>query len=117
MFMPARELYDMHSLDTSGYGGDVGAMRRGKRQTNRVGKMGRSIQEEGVRKPVLLAHGDDPQLRPFRGGNTDPVVLANGNHRVIAAHDHDPDTEIPVEHYDSADKLYVAMRRQDQSKW
>ena len=116
MFMPARELYGMHALDTSGFGGDVAAMRSAKRDTNAKGKIGRSIEAEGVRKPVQVHHGNDPEINRFRGGVKGPA-LANGNHRVIAAYDANPDMEVPVEHYDSGNKLFVAMRREDTSDW
>lgn len=114
MFMPARELYGLHSLDTPAFGGDVGAMRGAKRKMNRLSRL--SDVSGGINKPVQLIHGNDPQLSAYKPPEVD-VALANGNHRVTAAYDANPDMEVPVEHYDSADKLYVAMRRQDQSRW
>lgn len=116
MFMPAHELYGMPSLDTSGYGGDVEAMRSAKRDTNAVGRIERDIATSGVRKPVQIHHGNDPEIHRFRGGEKGPVV-ANGNHRVVAAYDVDPAMEVPIEHYDSGNKLFVAMRRQDTADW
>ena len=114
MFMPARELYGMPSLDASGFGGDVGAMRASKRRTNAMSKL--SDVSEGIRRPVQIHHGNDPEIHRFRGGVKGPV-LANGNHRVVAAYDENPDMEIPVEHYDSGNKLFMAMRRQDTAGW
>lgn len=114
MFMPARELYGMPSLDTAGYKGDVGLMRSAKRRVNSMSKL--SDVSEGIRKPVQIHHGNDPEIHRFRGGEKGPVV-ANGNHRIVAAYDQDPDMEVPVEHYDSGNKLFMAMRRQDESQW
>jgi hypothetical protein len=114
MLMPARELYGMPSLDTAAYGGDVDAMRKAKRGRNSISKL--SDVSGGINKPVQIHHGDDPQIKPYRLGEKGPAV-ANGNHRVVAAYDANPDMEVPVEHYDSGNKLFVAMRRQDQGKW
>jgi len=114
MFMPARELYGLPSLDAAAFGGDVGRMRSAKRQVNAMSKL--SDVSEGIRKPVQIHHGDDPEVERFRGGEKGPVV-ANGNHRLIAAYDQDPDMEVPVEHYDSGNKLFMGMRRQDESGW
>jgi hypothetical protein len=112
MFAPARDLYNMPSLDTAAFKGDVGAMRAAKRRVNRMSRL--SDVSEGINKPVQIHHGDDPEIARFRGGEKGPVV-ANGNHRVTAAYDQDPDMEVPIEHYDSGNKLFVAMRRQDES--
>ena len=119
MFMPARDLYELPALDTAAFGGDVEEMRAHKRMENSVGKLSKSIAEEGVRKPVQLAHGSDPVWDPHAGKYAGPeaVLLANGNHRAIAAYDLDPSMEIPVEHHGNADSVLNAMYEQDASKW
>jgi hypothetical protein len=114
MFLPARELYGMHSLDTAAFGGDVGRMRSAKRRVNAMSKL--SDVSEGINKPVQLIHGQDESIARFKPPEVETAV-ANGNHRVTAAYDQDPDMEVPVEHYDSGDKLFGAMRRQDESGW
>ena len=114
MFMPARELYGLHSLDTAAFGGDVGRMRSAKRRVNSMSKL--SDVSEGIRKPVQLIHGSDESIARFKPPEVD-VAVANGNHRVTAAYDANPDMEVPVEHYDSGDKLFGAMRQQDESGW
>lgn len=119
MFMPARELYDLPSLDAAGYNGNVETMRRAKRRVNSMSKLGRDVGTEGVRKPVQIVHGSDPDWNAHAGEHAGPgfMGVANGNHRVTAAYDANPDMEVPIEHYDSPNKLYVAMRRQDQAKY
>jgi len=112
MLIPARQLYGMPSLDTAAFKGDVEAMRGAKRRVNSMSRL--SDVSGGINKPVQIHHGDDHEIKKFRGGAEGPVV-ANGNHRVVAAYDANPDMEVPVEHYDSANKLFVAMRRQDES--
>jgi hypothetical protein len=113
MFMPARELYGMHSLDSYAHGGDVDQMRRGKRRVNAVGKLPDSIGKEGVRKPVSVVH--DLGIPEMHG---ETVALANGNHRVIAAYDRNPAMEIPVEHYDTEESAMDAVWHQDyEEKW
>ena len=114
MLMPARELYGMHSLDTAAYKGDVGMMRAAKRRLNSMSKL--SDVSEGIRKPVQLIHGHDESIARFKPPEVDTAV-ANGNHRIVAAYDANPDMEVPVEHYDTGDKLFGAMRQQDESGW
>jgi hypothetical protein len=115
MLMPARELYGMHSMDTAGHGGDPGRMRASKRKANAASKIGRSVEAEGVRKPVQIYHGDDPQTERFMAGAD--VAVANGNHRVVAAYDTNPDMEIPVVHHDQFGELISSMQDQDRSDW
>lgn len=115
MFMPARDLYGMHSMDTAGFGGDVGAMRASKRKTNAAGGMERSIAALGVRKPVQVFHGEAPEAARFMGEHA--MAVANGNHRVTAAYDVDPGMEVPVVHHDQFGDLIGGMRDQDTSSW
>ena len=115
MFMPARELYGMHSLDTVAFGGDVDRMRGAKRRLNSMSRLS-NVGAEGVRKPVQLVHGSDEEIARFKPPEVS-VAVANGNHRVTAAYDANPDMEVPVEHYDSPTKLFPAMRQQDVSGW
>jgi hypothetical protein len=113
MLMPARQLYGMHSLDTPAFS-DVDAMRGAKRRVNSMSKLSK-VGEEGIRKPVQIAHGNDPGWRSLMGSNASAV--ANGNHRVTAAYDANPDMEVPVEHYDRYEHLVMGMRRQDREGW
>jgi hypothetical protein len=118
MLMPARELYHTPSLDTAGFGGDVGRMRASKRRTNAMSKL--SDVSEGIRKPVQLVHGDDPNWSRFMSDEQlgpAATAVANGNHRLIAAYDENPDMEVPVEHYDTGRKLFDAMHKQDEGDW
>jgi hypothetical protein len=118
MFMPAHALYDTPSLDAAAYGGNVETMRKNKRYANARGKL--ASVEGGIRKPVQLAHGSDPawdDFAPSAHVGPEAVLLANGNHRVTAAYDSNPDMEVPVEHYGDSGSLFSAMREQDRGKW
>jgi hypothetical protein len=113
MFMPARDLHKMNSLDRISFE-STGAMRHEKRLDNRSG-MYHSIAKEGVHNPVQIVHGRDPAWDDYMGAGHDQAV-ANGNHRVTAAYDINPDMEIPVMHHETADSVFSEMARQDQTK-
>lgn len=61
-----------------------------------------SIAEEGVKKPVELAFL--PKRVVENIGTR--VVLANGNHRVVTAHDIDPNMYVPIEYNSSVADFY-----------
>jgi hypothetical protein len=111
MFMPARDLYNMTSLDTAGFGGDVGRMRASKRKVNAMSKL--NDVSGGINKPVQLLHGKHSEVERLKGPDKPDVVLANGNHRVTAAYDENPDMEVPVVHHDQFGDLIKGMQEQD----
>ena len=109
MFMPAHELAKMHSLDKYAFE-STSRMRSDKRKMNRMSGMKQSIMAEGIKDPVLIAHGRDPAWNTEMGEHA--IAVANGNHRVTAAMDIDPNMEVPVAHYDKVDPLFEEMHRQ-----
>lgn len=100
MFMPAKKLYnEMLSLDADleplSQNEDIAHMKRSENQQTEslafdrepiYPKLEESIRKEGVKKPVRLLLG---------GGVLKPLI-GNGNHRIVAAHDIDPNMEVPV---------------------
>jgi hypothetical protein len=112
MFMPAKDLYDMHSVDTPAYAG-TDEMRADKRHRNAAGRMNQNIAAEGVRKPVSVFHGSDTGMADYMQGHD--TAVGNGNHRVIAAYDRDPGMEVPVIHHDQFGDLMKTMRDQDRA--
>lgn len=115
MFMPAHELYALHSVDTPAYA-STDEMRSDKRERNSMSRMNREVASGGVRKPVSVFHGDDEGgMAEYTKGHD--RSLGNGNHRVIAAYDHDPNTEVPVIHHDQFGDLMKTMREQDRGNW
>jgi hypothetical protein len=66
------------------------------------------IQDEGVKKPVSIYHG---QISAFgdRGRVEDPSkpTIANGGHRVAAAAETDSDQLVPVKHYATEHHSFV----------
>lgn len=113
MFMPAKQLYDMPSADAEQFD-SVDQMRRIKRRPNNIGRLGAHVAEHGVHTPVQIAHS---------GGGLDdwtyghPAVVANGNHRLIAQYDANPNAEVPVVHHDSEADAFSTLRQQDAIKW
>lgn len=111
--MPARDLHKMRSLDTISFE-STGAMRVNKRMENRAKGIDESIAREGIRNPVQIVHGRDPAWsREIGTGHN--IAVANGNHRVVAAYDANPDMEVPVIHHDTADSVFSEMSRQDRT--
>lgn len=107
MFMPAGKLVEgiyngsIGSVDKPYYD-DVPHMERTKlHQASRTSDDGRlvpaghpnslknSIRREGIREPVEMGHSRD-DMTP---------TLTNGHHRVFAANDLDPKTEVPLYHW------------------
>ena len=97
MLKPARELYNMHSMDTATYG-SVEAMREAKTKEN--AESGLDVRG-GIRKPVQIIHGDSDYWGGEMGEHT--VAIGNGNHRVTAAMVVNPDMEVQVMHHDQFD--------------
>lgn len=101
MFMPARTLFnELTSLDAGASPlSKVPQVVEQKRQDNRSAKpssgtsetpfLEKSIKEEGIKYPVVLGY-DSKILKP---------LVANGNHRIVAAHDIDPNMEVPVTYH------------------
>jgi len=98
MFMPAHELMATHSIDIQRYpGARLGGhwkshdeMWKTKRKENKADGLGKHVAEHGVHEPVLLAHQQE-----FNGPS-----ISNGHHRIAAAYDANPRSEVPVEHED-----------------
>ena len=44
-------------------------------------------------------------------------AVSNGNHRLIAAYDHNPNMEVPVEHFADSDSAIEGLIGQDKQKW
>ena len=100
MFMPAKKLYNQvpsidADLEPLAKNDEIADMKRSENQKdendmweNAPGypKLKESIKKEGIKAPVQLAIGSRI-LKP---------LLADGNHRVVAAHDIDPNMEVPV---------------------
>jgi ParB-like chromosome segregation protein Spo0J len=93
MFMPAHELYKMPMMDASNYSSRKD-MITSKLRDNVVSGLQKSIQKEGVQKPVEVYHDDSGRY------------LQNGHHRVIGANKVDPKMLIPVEHHNDEDMTY-----------
>ena len=63
------------------------AMWERKAKEAKSSRLTSSIKKKGVQKPV--------KMMEFMSGH----ILADGHHRVAAAHSLDPNTLVPVEHY------------------
>lgn len=105
MFMPAKKLFsELNSLDAGATPlSEQPKVVEQKRADNRSAKpeggtgevpfLEKSIKEEGVKRPVTLGY-DHKILKP---------LVANGNHRIVAAHDIDPNMEVPVSYHLTSD--------------
>jgi len=93
MFMPAHELNKMPMMDAPNYSSRKD-MITSKLRDNAVTGLQKSIQNEGVQKPVEVYHDDSGRY------------LQNGHHRVIGANKVNPNMLIPVEHHDDNDLQY-----------
>ena len=99
MLKPARELWDMHSMDTAAYGGSRSRMREAKMDENEMTGLTEDVAASGsIQKPVQILHGK----RSYWGSEMESHTMAigNGNHRVTAAMMVNPNMEVPVIHHD-----------------
>jgi hypothetical protein len=95
MFMTARELHGMNSIDVQRFPNDrmggawksKDAMWKVKRRENKREGLDKDVAAHGVQEPVLIVHSENDGTR-----------LANGHHRTTAAYDHNPDSYVPVKH-------------------
>lgn len=125
LFMTAGELFGIPSSDSSGFhslANDAGLQNRKRYEAERgyahesriplrqdsaefnEKTLKQSIAEEGVKSPVEL-HFIPKSLTKKRGDGT-RVMLANGNHRVVAAHDIDPNMYVPIEYHSAVADAY-----------
>lgn len=100
MFMPAKKLYnEMLSLDADleplAENEVIAHMKRAENQQDDrttwddepgYPKLEESVRKEGIQRPVKLLLGSGV-LKP---------LIGDGNHRIVAAHDIDPNMEVPV---------------------
>jgi ParB-like chromosome segregation protein Spo0J len=93
MFMPAHELNKIPMMDAPNYSSRKD-MITSKLRDNAVTGLQKSIQNEGVQKPVDVYHDDSGRY------------LQNGHHRVIGANKVNPNMLVPVEHHDDNDTQY-----------
>jgi hypothetical protein len=110
MFMPARELHQddrvhfseveqanpstQEDVDIRGETEEELWERKAEESDERG--LTKSIRAKGMKRPVTL-WADSTHYGPMRTAGQ----IMDGYHRVAAAHDIDPDTEVPVEHKDS----------------
>lgn len=108
MLMTAKELHDMHSIDVqqtpeSRFGGafkSMDAMWKAKKRENKADGFDKLIAAEGVKDPVSLTTGRGIEGR----------VIEDGHHRIQAAYDANPESFVPVEHFDR-DQSWPARKR------
>lgn len=100
LFMQAKELYAMSSIEADlGWGGDMDAMRSAKRaDLVRRPRIAKSIARSA--EPVEISLGKD-------FGTMDEPQVADGNHRVTAAYDRDPDSYVPVVSHENYDQYFA----------
>ena len=112
MFMTARELHGMHSIDVqqtpeSRFGGhwkSMDAMWKTKRRENAMGgpdRLDKGVAAHGVQWPVELTSGTD----------VSGTVISDGHHRIQAAYEANPDSYVPVEHSDLDQRMGVGRRQ------
>jgi hypothetical protein len=101
MFIPAHELMSFVPTDineddrlASTYSESHGLLRQ-KRQENTEASLGReslntSVARYGVVTPVIISENHE------RGVS----IILNGHHRIAAAHDANPNMEVPVRNYE-----------------
>lgn len=94
MFMTASELHEgtrYGDANPSQSNDSLVAEKQGQNLTPGYG-LAADVEKHGVQKPVYLDHYPEA----FGG----KPYLVQGHHRVAAAYYHDPDSYVPVEHYD-----------------
>jgi hypothetical protein len=104
MFIPAKELisYNPNPGDETMQGHTGGREDFWNEKAEESEEYGylRSVRSEGVRSPVNVYHGPAPQVLPTTD-HTKPHI-ANGHHRVSSAYEADPESLVPVRHYDDS---------------
>jgi hypothetical protein len=100
LFMQAKELYAMPSVEAAvQYGGDVDKMRSMKRADLAARPRIAKGMSASVHEPVDISLDN---AFGFPSVSRDPHV-ADGNHRVLAAYDRNPDAYVPVVHHQTFD--------------
>lgn len=60
-----------------------------------------SVREEGIKRPLHIYHmGEDEAAKSPLKSDKAGTHLWDGHHRIIAAYDKDPNTEVPLMHSD-----------------
>lgn len=104
MLRPAKDLVDagkVKHIDSSVYR-DHEHMWDEKVFEADVSGLSQSIEREGVKTPVPLAHNHEFYPRD---------VLADGHHRIAVAHDIDPDMLVPVQHFEHHNDYWSSRGR------
>lgn len=102
MFRPARDLADPSKIqhgDAYQTKGDTTALAEQKVASAGASGLYKGVAHEGVKEPVGVYHlsgWPEYEGATFRNGE----FLRNGHHRVFAANDIDPDSEVPIRHHD-----------------
>ena len=105
MFIPARELMDYTAGETENFSGDYMPLAQSPNVRSRKLRESKehpgnyagyskqslydSIKQKGVSTPIELK-------LPRHNGLSPNIQIWDGNHRVVAAHDIDPNMEVPV---------------------
>ena len=105
MFIPARELMDYTAGETENFSGDYMPLAQSPNVRSRKLRESKehpgnyagyrkqslydSIKQKGVSTPIELK-------LPRHNGLSQNIQIWDGNHRVVAAHDIDPNMEVPV---------------------
>ena len=87
MYMTAKELHDLPMMDVPEYGSKKQLVKEKLWDSLATG-LHSSIKRKGVQEPVTVLNDDDGQY------------LYDGHHRVVSAHNINPNMLIPVEHID-----------------
>lgn len=107
MFLPAKELvsYNPNPWDYSSnpqHAGEEDSLWSEKLDESEALGYTESVAKAGVRSPVNIYHGPAPKVLPTT--DLSKPHIANGHHRIISAHEHDPESLVPVRHYDEGSR-------------